>query len=296
MNLLYWAKKTLKIFIYFFNNKIGYHSNFKGNIRCNKILFDFSDKDSMHLGDSLFFLPSVRWLEENGITVYISAHNAVKELYKCYGIDIDSSSFDVSRIDLTVTNWESKSLLNFNTSPVIWFNCTDARISEPIGLFILKNICAIANISVPPRNWNCWRVKIFRTKNFNQKYVIYSEEVDSGKFRVTKKMKLELLSKAVEFSKRNNCILILVGLIPSNKERTKAMVIDLRGKTSLDDLFKILSNKKCLKVFSFDTAIAHIAFSLNKNCYVMLKKRILKKNSLYIRKFLFPIMPSPNKA
>lgn len=105
-------------------------------------------------------------------------------------------------------------------------------------------------------------------------------------------MKLKLLSKAIEFSKKNNCILILVGLTPSNEENIKDMVIDLRGKTSLDDLFKLLSNKKCQKVFSFDTAVAHIAFSLNKDCYVMLKKRILKKNSLYIRRFLFPIMPN----
>ncbi len=59
---------------------------------------------------------------------------------------------------------------------------------------------------------------------------------------------------------------------------TETFEVNVIGTANLLDSVKLL-NKKCQKVFSFDTAVAHIAFSLNKDCYVMLKKRILKKNN-----------------
>ena len=294
---LYIINKIYSNLLYFFlRKKPGYIIIGKAP-KNNEFLFDFSDKNNMHLGDSLFFIPLIKLFIKNNYRFKIIAYNNIKELYHCYGIPSDY--FDIPHLfkpNILVSNWGSRKPSKNKYSLEIYINATDSKISLNIGSFIVGIFADIfqdpslflpVNYIIKPNKSNL-------SSDIMYNYVIVSDEVSSGKFRVTNSMKFKLYNYADKLRANSGARLVHTGLKVADFSFNKFIDFELGSNLSVIDLVNLINSDRCIGVISFDTLTAHVACLASVPSYILLKKRVFRHNSEFIKKFLFPIIPHAN--
>ena len=131
----------------------------------------------------------------------------------------------------------------------------------------------------------------------NKSYYLFNEYVDSGFMRINRKMIDELIQCADSKVKKGYNI-IRVGT-HKNKENSDIKLpfysIDLRGKTSLVELFSLYSETNIRGSISFDTAIAHIGIIYDKEVFIKMR-RFSKKYNFFVKKYIFPFYSKNDKS
>lgn len=245
-----------------------------------QIFFNFS-REYFHLGDELFFWPTILWLESQNFEIKISSSKL--ELKKFPRISHIEDGVFLIRPDCYVPG-----SVSFN----VWDG--DDRIAKDIFF----NSCRLLGIDVSDYNYNdacrlltktLTGIKTESIREFefiNNHFNIISSEIDSGMWRYFGNFKNILVSLCKNIDAHS--INIHIGKKPINIDLSVDIHKDLGGITDIHDLIYLLSSKNITNVYTFDTIVYHIAFLLNKKIICQPRKWIYQRKSQQIQKRFIP--------
>jgi ADP-heptose:LPS heptosyltransferase len=133
--------------------------------------------------------------------------------------------------------------------------------------------------------------------NPNQKYLLFNPYIDSGSYLMTKRDIKKLFNYAKVFAQSNNLQIILTG---TQKERDRdynnydLIDLDLRGKTTVKELFLIMQFS-CIEYYiGFDGLLLHLSNMYSKSCKIRVRRSTSIKWGSNIMLLLKPY-PNHNK-
>lgn len=256
-----------------------------------KILLYFPIAEYMHLGDHLFFEPLARNLKDRGYDVYISPSKGMEFYFRELGYSIYRED-SLSGFDLIVSRVEFfRSLLNEKN--VVLYEYINTSLKEKICTDIIKKIFILLgentkNIDCKPSNLD---VQVSNLKLSEKKrYIIFNNYLDSGRWLNGKKYTESIEEKAKEL-KAKGYSLIHLGTEKDYKNDSREypyIELDLRGKTSVKDLFYLSSRENVVGNIGFDAFLMHLFFLNNKNNYICLRNKITAKREKITKSYLNP--------
>lgn len=243
--------------------------------------FNFNEK-YFHLGDELFFYPSIIWLKKNNYNIHISG----------------------SKLKLFSENLTARENLWLIRPDMYYHNQPNFNVWKGKGCIsqdIMKNILKLMNKKFTESQYHeckneLARMLIEHSKNSSNKllnnvdqYNIISSELESGYWRHSKSY-IEK-TKNIFSNIDRNYPTIIVGTDPSSYIPKNFIIketdIDLRGKTSINQLIGLLMNKQVKYIYTYDTFIYHLCCLLDKKneCFVRGQINIKKINKRFIPAF-----------
>jgi hypothetical protein len=268
--------------------------------RPSSVGFDLSDARFVHIGDHLFFEPIVRQARQHGFGVKVAPTGVMQEYFIDAGYAVVSTQ-EVLAQDLRIApTWMYET---FNpqerTRRFIYMNPGDHGMTLPVTNHLTKELMKLMNIEFNEHVADCRPHKIVSEYalpgGISDPVLIYNDSVDSGEFRLGKGHFDKLLGMA-EIKCREGYTLIRVGTNEEkilNPKRLPFAHIDLRGKTSVLDLFRLLNSPAVMGSISFDTAIAHVALLYEKPVWICMR-RFSRSHREHVMKCVFPSYISKN--
>lgn len=257
----------------------------------SRVAVVFFDSKITHIGDQIFFDTLIQNLCISFDHVDIISTNAMKGYFKFFGHNvIDKLDFDPSKYDLMITRIEE--LFNFKNftkfdnfknhkSKTIFINTVEKSIQDRITVEIVRSVYQC--IRVEPPNINLIPRApsgLFQESALdeNKEYLIYSNYVDSGWFRIGKNDRKLLQDCAIKLAKEHGFTILHVGTLKDKDNDTQTIpfsfsdYIDLRGCTTVEQLFSLCQLKNVKVCVTFDTFVFHAASFSHTKCYVRMKK------------------------
>jgi hypothetical protein len=273
---------------------------FKKDNKVKKILFYFPDYEFMHLGDHFFFEPAMRELKKQGFEVAVSPVKLMEFYFENYYIE-KKESFEKYDLIITKAEFYDKFKDKLKKHNVIFIDTSYPYIKEPICLDIIKKLYFVLGIDSEEINDRPTVLETFDGSlelDTNYKYILFNNYVDSGFFRINQKKLNDLNKKILELKSKTGAKIIHTGskndkLKDNNKYNF--VDIDLRGKTTVKDIFYLLSQQNVLYNVSFDAFQMHVAFLYNKKSFIKFRGRFLKKNTDFIINYVNPPFRVKNK-
>lgn len=303
----YLFKKLFALFLF----KISFLNVYNGNIYFRnkvflkkkfKILFLLNDTDFIHLGDSLFFDPIISLFNKQNFNVEVKCNKSMEFYYQHnYKILLDNN-INYNDYNLVITNRDFI-IKTFFKKNIVYINFNyykskkriiNHNIESLINLFELNT----SYIDVPfyPNitNENLILKKFNLLKDRN--YIIFSNYIDSGSFRLDKSKKNKLLLYLYDFMKNNNYLVIHIGTLKDKLEDNTnyKKIIDLRGKTSVRDLFDLCSLKNIDIYIGFDNFLMHLFFLKNKKLKIMSRGKPTNEGNIFLKNCIDPPYESCN--
>ncbi|MGL6099617.1 MAG: hypothetical protein ACRC0G_08315 [Fusobacteriaceae bacterium] len=296
---IFYTLKKIKAFIvenqelkkYKLTNNIYSNIDFKKNKKIKKILIFLNNSYYAHLGDQLFFEPLLNMLNKN-YDVVISPTKVMQNYFIELGYSVDLEP-NFENYDLIITRTDFYSMLK-NLDNVLFLKTTDLKkkvcrmFLEEVSLFL--NIKDIGLYSDKPQKLLFSEENSFEI-NKKDKYIIFSNYIDSGSLFTSKKNFQQLEEVCIKRAQEFGYKVIHLGS-QKDKENDKKeygfVDIDLRGKTSILDIFKIISNEKIIEYIGFDGFIMHLFFIYEKQMHVKVRNKLTKKRMDDIVKFVNP--------
>lgn len=297
MNVLSYIKKAfslLKFNIIYKNKFISpyfyiFNINKADIPKLKKILFYFNNAEFMHIGDHIFFIKTIKTLMLNGCEVDVSTIPSMRNVFEKIGIKVEANP-NLKDYDLIISRVEllDESLID---KPLILVNLTK-NLTMPIADDLLVNFSLLFGLtSITNMKYN---FEIFNDKsvlkrfnlNENDSYVLLSPFCDSSFFLVTNEKINRIISFVRKEAKIKDAKILLIG---SQIDKLKVKFsfnefIDLRGKTTIEDILN-LSNCPNIKSFiGFDNFIMHVFSIIKKPSFVVYRGRIGKKRREMIKK------------
>jgi ADP-heptose:LPS heptosyltransferase len=244
----------------------------------------------MHLGDHLFFLPVIKLLHDNNLQVYIKPTKIMVDFFYNLGFNIVIEEVNFKQYDIIISRIELISQLKIYRSLLI---DVAKNLNQPICSNLLDSFRKYFIVN-DYKDFN-YQIK-FANENFldkynlskNKKIILFNLYCDSARYLITKN-KLDLLvSKIKQYSNDSNYQLLFVG---SKQDKLKDKnnydfnFIDLRGKTSVIDIFEIVAYPNTIFYIGFDAFVMHV-FNLNKKkSFVVFRGRINRIKSDMLKKY-----------
>lgn len=272
-----------------------YHIGTHISKRVRTIVFYFPGAKFMNFGDHLFFEPVCRLLKTNGYDVSIIPLSEMKYYFEKAGIKtgdintIDNYDLIISRPDFIK---EVKDKRN-----VVLIDIAYAGIKEPLINDLCKKFTLYFdlkhNVSAKPtyvvQNIDCFQ-KFHLQKN--KRYVVFNNYLTSGSFRVAGK-KYDKLEKFIKDFKQKNPLYLVIHTGSKNdkikdKKQYGFVDIDLRGKTSIMDLFDLSALPNLDYYIGFDAFVMHLFFLKEKKAYVLSRGRWTEKERNFLENFIDP--------
>jgi hypothetical protein len=282
--ILFYRKKFIYPNLYLFNIDLDKINQNK------KILFYFDSSEYMHLGDHLFFLPVIKLLHDNNLQVYIKPTKIMVDFFYNLGFNIVIEEVNFKQYDIIISRIELISQLKIYRSLLI---DVAKNLNQPICSNLLDSFRKYFIVN-DYKDFN-YQIK-FANENFldkynlskNKKIILFNLYCDSARYLITKN-KLDLLvSKIKQYSNDSNYQLLFVG---SKQDKLKDKnnydfnFIDLRGKTSVIDIFEIVAYPNTIFYIGFDAFVMHV-FNLNKKkSFVVFRGRINRIKSDMLKKY-----------
>lgn len=265
-----------------------------------KVLFYFPKYEYMHLGDHLFFEPLMNQLVKDGYEVSVFPAKIMEFYFKNLGYRVISELEE--DIDLIITRTEFikeiKKLKN-----VLLYEYLNTNLNEKLCVDIVKKVYKVIDstkiidslsIKIQYLKLDKELQKEIQNKyNILQdnKYIIFNNYLDSGKFlnifsNYNKKFEIKLKDL-----KKQGYYVIHVGS-KKDKEKDRKIYnfvdIDLRGKTSVEELFYLIDLDNIKVNVGFDAFIMHLFFIKNKKNYIFIRNKITSKRKECIKKYFNP--------
>jgi len=287
--------KKLKRFV--FENNLYLQNIPKDKEHIKKILLYFPDYQMMHLGDHLFFEPLANHLKKNGYEIYIEPIKSMEFYFLELGYNLDT--LNNNTYDLVISRIEFYPTLKEISFPILYIETANTNIAKPLCFDIIEKTNKLLNIQAKqivdiPKLINISDVisdELLVIKNSNEKYIVFNNYIDSGSFRVfdkhfqkikefTKILKEKTGYKVIHTGSKNDKV--------KDKDNYNFVDIDLRGKSSIKDLFDLVQLDNIVCNVSFDAFQMHLFMIKNKKSYVLFRGRFTKKASNLLINYFNP--------
>jgi len=260
-----------------------------------KILLYFPDYQMMHLGDHLFFEPLANNLKEAGYELYIEPAKVMEFYFLELGYKL--SKLEENTYDLVISRIEFYPILKNSSLPILYIEIANIKIQQPLCVDIIVKTNKVLEIEKKtikdtPKLLNASsRIsdELLVIKNSNDNYIVFNNYIDSGSFRVFSKH-FQKIKNFTEVLKRETGYKVIHTGSKNDKDKDKEIYdfvdIDLRGKTSIKDLFELVQFNNILINVSFDAFQMHLFMIKNKKSYILFRGRFTQKASnLFINYF-----------
>lgn len=276
------------------NNLFYFSQNQKSSSK--KALFYFPNSDFMHLGDHLFFEPIIRLFKENEYEVEVFPAPIMSDYFINLKYKL-TKEFLPDNFDIIVSS--SRFILELkkvkNNVLLVETECPDINkaLIDDVNEKIMKHFKFSNKVPTTPRYLDSKSdiLKKFQI-NPNHNYIVFSNYLVSGSFRVFKNKFTKLEAAVINFKNKNNNYKVIH--LGSKKDKLLDLKvydfvdIDLRARTDLIDLFELCNAKQIDTYFGFDNFLMHLFFIKNKNLYIMSRGRWSKKSRFFLTNYIDP--------
>lgn len=243
-------------------------------------VFYLKNSEYMHPGDHLFFEPVIRWFKQMGMRVSVLPTSIMKSYFEINGYETNVA---IQRSDVIITKPEMYFEIRCKSKNIVLVHTACPKINTPLINYLIESFSKL--LTIEPESFFSFQYKpnsIKMLKNIdlkllnNQKYVIFNNYVASGRFRIDKQKRNKINKFAKIFKERNQCKLIHVGSAGDqliDKNYYDFIDLDLRGKTSINDLFYLASLPQVTAAISFDNFIMHLMALYEKKSFVLFRGR-----------------------
>ncbi|MGD9971209.1 MAG: hypothetical protein AB7S65_12250 [Sulfuricurvum sp.] len=258
-----------------------------------KVLFYFNDPKRFHFGDHLFFAPLVKLFIANDIETHIAPLKPMAFYFKQMGgIIVDTPDLDTYDIICTWIGFYD--LFKGRNKPLLIIDTTDIRINRPLCSYFVDHVSELYGFSKKERSDRAFIPQTVYPDHLidrTEQYLIFNPYFDSSPFHIRKRHYQMLASTAEHLARKKNLKVILTGTESekmSDPDSYPFVDLDLRGKTSIEDLFALAAAGNVLINVSFDAFGMHLFFIHDKPSYIIFRGRFLEKNTRYIIDFVNP--------
>lgn len=259
--------------------------------------FDFSNARHVHIGDHLFLEPTVRACRDRGVPVVVAPIAPMRDYYLEAGFCLASPE-QVRQQQLRVT-----SVYMYDDVPraerhdrYLYLNTIDHHITGRVAEHLAEHVVRAAHLDPdnPRIDGRPYLVTPGATPldmldPHTSNWWVFNDAVDSGWFRVLPSDR-KLLADVAARKRSEGFRIVRVGSAADLEKRPDRIGIedlDLRGKTSVMDLFRLLRSPRVAGTISFDTVVAHMGIACGKDAMIHLR-RFSPAHQRFLKAHLIP--------
>lgn len=260
--------------------------------------FDLCGPSYAHLGDQLFYQPLIRYLESCGLQVGVAPTKPMREYFAAQGHRLIEPE-QLADCDLVIAPvW---ALLDQpeerRFTHCLYVDATDPAIDIPLCGYLVREVGA--RLGLPPSLMDdtpaAWAdAPSTLALEPGVSYALFNNYVDSGRFRINRRSHTLLRGMLAEL-KAQGVRIIHAGSADDKRKDTADYTevdLDLRGKTSIADAFRLAAHPQVEHVVAFDTFIMHLGLINKKLCYVHVRRSSAKR-AAYLRRCVIPPFDAP---
>jgi hypothetical protein len=256
--------------------------------------FDISNARHVHLGDHLFLEPAMRACRLRGVDIVVAPGAAMREYFRDAGYTVVAPD-DVLQQELRVTSvWMYDSMPRVERrTRFLYVNMIDHHIGRPVAEHMAEHVVRAARLDphAAPLDGRPHLVAQGTTAldDLHGRWLLFNDTVDSGWFRVTKWDRAVLADVAAE-QRRLGFRIARVGTEAERIARPTPLGVedvDLRGRTSMMDLFRLLRSPGVAGTVSFDHVVAHMGMACGKPAIVKVR-RCSRRHGDFMKRYLIP--------
>ena len=258
--------------------------------------FDFSNGRHVHIGDHLFLEPTIRACRDRGIPVVVAPIAPMRDYFTEAGYRVVSPA-EAGKQDLRVSSvymYDDVTRAE-RQRRYLYLNTIDhhitGRVAEHLAEHVVRAVCLDPvqpridgrPTLVPPGH------TALDDQAIGSKWWVLNDAVDSGWFRVLRSDR-QLLADAAAEKRRDGFRIVRVGSAADLEKRPHQLGVehlDLRGKTSVMDLFRLLRSPLVAGTISFDTVVAHMGIACGKDAVIHLR-RFTPAHQRFLKAHLIP--------
>ena len=232
----------------------------------------------MHQGDQFFFKPLFEQLKLSGFPVIAQPSKGLKFLFNSEK-HIKSISKNTLFISSVLLLPHMKKCFG-STFDYFLFDTAALSIDRPISNYIVdifSDYFSLSNIlnSVVAKDFFSFSLNdSLPILKSNNKYIIFNNYLDSGRYRLFPKDR-KLLLESLKINKEEETVVHIGSekdMQNDNRDYTGVVDIDLRGKTNIKDLFNIFSMSSIVELYCHDTFVLHISNIFNNPASVVFRR------------------------
>ena len=259
--------------------------------------FDFSNGRHVHIGDHLFLEPTMRACRDRGVPVVVAPIAPMRDYFLEAGYRVASPA-EIRHQALRVT-----SVYMYDDVPrperherFLYLNTIDHHITGKVAEQLAEHTVRAACLDPesPPISGRPYLVEPGSTpldalSPDRRPWWVFNDAVDSGWFRVLPSDR-KLLSDVAAEKRRRGFRIVRVGSAADLEKRPRTTGIedlDLRGRTSIMDLFRLLRSPLVVGTISFDTVVAHMGTACGKDAVIHLR-RFTPAHQRFLKAHLIP--------
>jgi len=256
-----------------------------------KAIFLLDDSSYIHLGDQLFWGPIIIALHQANYPIEVLLPGDMNKFWECNGIKKSHPKTleNPNAIYLTYSPMTfSRRLRGKN---IIAVDLTNPHISNRISVYLCNEICRLLNVknfSVPelklPQDINKQLEK--QITSIGNEVWLMNDLLVSGVFRLTANKRKRIWIKANEIAQTGGKIIYIKGEneVTLSYLMPNIISLDLRGKTTPDDIMGILQLPNVKGTISFDNFLMHSSLLCGKKAYVMFRGRFSYQQKVHCYK------------
>lgn len=272
------------------------------NNEINRMLIYLNNDFLAHMGDQIFFEPLMQFLKKNKINFDICVTKNMRGYFNSLEyINVEEPIFKnydliISRSDFYYDLKGKGNIFLIQTTNLKEKICN--TIINEVSKFLKKEL--VNNLKISKyKNIENDNIYLDKIKNdINNKYIIFSNYIDSGSMFYNGKNKKRLEEFCKKYCSENRLKVIHVGT-KKDKERDKKSYsfvdIDLRGKTNIKNIYYLVSLENIVEYVGMDNFIMHLFFIYNKPTNICIRNKGCKKRREDIIKFVNPPFATENK-
>jgi len=231
------------------------------------VLFFFDEPLFMHYGDQLWFKPLIKKLADIGVRVAVRPTKAIAFVFTRH-LDDGKRGDSANLLVVSRTDLLPRVRREFGSAQEYFlFDTNSTKIRRPMSNHIVSAFSQHFGLDLSPviRSSDYLDFPVDSADRFalakHPRVLVFNNYVDSGRHRITGRMRRRLRD-AVRASKEGAFVVHLGSRRDAELDRrdySGLVDLDLRGRTSVQDLFSILSLPNITRVFCHDTLVLHIA-------------------------------------
>jgi hypothetical protein len=261
----------------------------KDLIDANKILFYFDEPEFMHLGDHLFFLPLIKTFLDSGYQIKVAPTKIMLPLFERLNVPLGELGSDFTEYDLIISRAELfDKLINYRALLVD----VARNLSMPICDQLITQFGKYFNLKpyLPYDFSILYSVDILEKLSLLQqkKYILFNFYCDSSSFLITKKKVETLACRVKEYALRDGYKVLLVGSKADKDEDNYIYdfdYIDIRGQTSVLDIFALALLNNVEHYIGFDAFVMHVFSLLHKTSFVVFRGRLSSRQHYMLKRY-----------
>ncbi len=246
----------------------------------NRMLFHFNSNEYMHLGDHLFFLPLVKSFILSGYQVEVAPTKIMQPLFEKLSIPLAKEPVELDKYDLIISRIEMVRRLSKYRALLV---NVSKNLTMPICDQLITNFSKFFNLEYPPKiDYTIFKkpgLINYLKLDLEKKIILFNLYCDSAAYLINQHKVNLLINLVREYANKPGYQVVLVGS-SNDKENSKYKLdfpyFDLRGKTSVIDIFSLVNCENVYCYIGFDAFVMHVFSLLEKPSFVVFRGRIHK--------------------